>query len=96
MSRQAGRLDAAREFYQQGLDIAKKLAAADPANAQAQRDLSVSYEKLGDVSQQAGRLDAAREFYQQGLDIRRSWRPPTPPMPRRSAICRSRATSWGT
>ena len=34
MSQHAGRLDAAREFYQQGLDIRKKLAAADPADAQ--------------------------------------------------------------
>jgi len=69
VSQQAGQMDAAREFYQQYLDIAKKLAAADPANAEAQRDLSVSYQRMGDVSQQAGRLDAAREFYQQYLDI---------------------------
>ena len=31
------------------LEFFEKLAADDPQNAEAQRDLSVSYEKLGDV-----------------------------------------------
>ncbi len=36
----AGDLAAARAAYQAGLDIAVRLAAADPANAQWQRDLA--------------------------------------------------------
>jgi tetratricopeptide (TPR) repeat protein len=60
---------AAREAYQKGLDIRLKLAQADPTNAQAQRDLSVSYEKLGNVNRQLGNVPVAHEAYQKDLDI---------------------------
>ncbi len=69
VSRQAGRLDAAREFYQQGLDIAKKLAAADPADAQAQRDLMVSYYKLTQLFQAAGDFETAIQDCEQGIAV---------------------------
>ena len=46
-----------------------RLAAADPANTQWQRDLSVSHNKLGDVAAAAGDLAAARTAYQAALDI---------------------------
>jgi hypothetical protein len=36
-----------------------RLAAADPANTEWQRDLSVSHNKLGDVAVAAGDLAAA-------------------------------------
>jgi hypothetical protein len=39
----AGDLGAARAAYQASLDIRVRLAAADPANAEWQRDLSVSH-----------------------------------------------------
>jgi len=45
-------------------------AAADPASAEWQRDLSVSHSKLGDVAAAAGDLTAARTAYQAALDIR--------------------------
>ena len=45
-------------------------AAADPANTEWQRDLSVSHNKLGDVAVAAGDLAAARTAYQASLDIR--------------------------
>ena len=45
-------------------------AAADPANTDWQRDLSVSHDKLGDVARAAGDLTAARAAYQASLDIR--------------------------
>ncbi len=45
----AGDLTAARTAYQAGLDIATRLAAADPSNTQWQRDLSISHNKLGDL-----------------------------------------------
>ena len=50
-------------------DIAVRLAAADPANTEWQRDLSVSHDKLGDVAVAAGDLAAARAAYQASLDI---------------------------
>ena len=41
-----------------------KLAAADPPNARRQRDLSVSYEKLGDVKLQQGDTSGAVAAYE--------------------------------
>src|SRR5205823_2634946 len=51
------------------LAIAEKLAAADPKNAEWQRDLSVSYNKLGDVAVAAGKLDEGRTAFERGLAI---------------------------
>jgi len=51
--------------------IAKKLAAGDPTNSQWQRDLSVSYEKLGDVAVTQGQLEEARAAYGEDLAIRK-------------------------
>ena len=64
-----GPLTAARKVYQQALEIAQKLAAADPSDAQAQRDLSVSYDNLGDVQLQSGQVTEALGSYQKGLEI---------------------------
>jgi hypothetical protein len=55
-----------RAIHQQ----AESRAAADPANAGWQRDLSVSHNRLGDVAVAAGDLAAARAAYQASLDIR--------------------------
>jgi tetratricopeptide (TPR) repeat protein len=65
----AGDLAAARAAYQASLDILIRLAAADPANIEWQRDLSVSHIKLGNVAIAAGDLAAARAAYQAALDI---------------------------
>jgi hypothetical protein len=69
VARAAGDLAAARAAYQASLDIAVRLAAADPANTTWQRDLSVSHNKLGDAAVAAGDLAAARAAYQASLDI---------------------------
>ena len=69
MAAAAGDLTAARTAYQASQDIATRLAAADPANTQWQRDLSVSHHKLGDVAIAAGDLTAARTAYQASLEI---------------------------
>jgi tetratricopeptide (TPR) repeat protein len=45
------------------------VAEADPGNTQAQRDWSVSLERLGDLAEAEGDLSAARHAYQQSLDI---------------------------
>ena len=83
--------------YQASLDIRARLAAADPANTDWQRDLSVSHNKLGDVAAAAGDLTAARDRLP-GRPGHRApgWPPPTPPTPNGSATCRSATTSWGT
>ena len=56
-------------LYRDGLAIAQRLAAADPGNAQAQRDLSVSYNQLAGVLQTGGQLGEAQRLYRDGLAI---------------------------
>ncbi len=59
----------AREVYMRMLDVS--LEFTDKFSGfWAQRDLSVSYEKLGDISTSSGDLNGAKEYYQKGLDIR--------------------------
>jgi tetratricopeptide (TPR) repeat protein len=67
---QAADLAAARGRYEQSNALCEKLAAQNPDSAQAQRDLSVSFNKLGDVAKQAGDVAAARGRYEQGLAVR--------------------------
>ncbi len=64
---QSGDLAAARKQLQAMRQQAQTQAAADPADHQWQRDLSIIHTSLGDV---AGDLTAARAAYQAGLDIR--------------------------
>jgi hypothetical protein len=56
--------------YQAGLTIREGLAKRDPANAQWQRDLSVSNNKIGDVLVAQGDGPGALAAYQAGLTIR--------------------------
>ena len=48
----------------------ERLASSDPENAAAQRDLSVSYSKLGDVCVAQGDLAGAKGYFEQSRDIR--------------------------
>ncbi len=66
-----GDLEAALRSYQDGLNIAQKLAREDPSNKELQRDLSVSYNKIGDIQKAQGDLAAALKSYQDGLAIRK-------------------------
>ncbi|MBV9011564.1 MAG: CHAT domain-containing protein [Pseudonocardiales bacterium] len=50
-------------------NVAANRAAADPGNAQAQRDLSVSHNNLGDLAMAVGDSAGAQEHYQAGLEI---------------------------
>ncbi len=47
----------------------RPLATADPGNAQWQRDLSVSWDKLGDVRVAQGNLAGALQAFTAGKDI---------------------------
>src|SRR5262249_60111511 len=49
--------------------IWERLGQADPSSAQAQRDLSVSHERLGDVQLRLGDSKAALAAYQKALEV---------------------------
>ena len=57
-------LRAARERFDQSLEIRKHLALAKPASAEAQRDLFVSYFRLGRVTGEAQWWSKALEIAQ--------------------------------
>jgi tetratricopeptide (TPR) repeat protein len=63
-------LAAALQSYSDSLAIAERLAKADPGNAGWQRDLSVSYNKVGGVQVAQGDLKAALKSYSDSLAIR--------------------------
>ncbi len=64
-----GKLPGALTAYRDSLAIAERLAKADPGNAGWQRDLSVSYNKVGDVLVAQGNLPEALTAYRDGLAI---------------------------
>ena len=47
----------------------ERLAAADPGNAQYQRDLTVSHSKLGDLAVALGDTTTAEQHYRTDLSI---------------------------
>jgi hypothetical protein len=65
-----GDLGGARRSYEQALEVAEKLARANPSSAAAQRDLIVSYWKLaqvtGDKSWWKRALDVAETLHREG------------------------------
>jgi tetratricopeptide (TPR) repeat protein len=62
-------VEKALEQYRESLKIRQRLAAADPRDARAQRDLSVSFDNIGDVLLQQGEVEKALEQYREGLKI---------------------------
>src|SRR5262249_24063037 len=60
----------ARREYQLASDLSKRLAEADPKDPQAQRDLSISFDRIGNVLLQQGDMEKALEQYRKGLKIR--------------------------
>jgi hypothetical protein len=64
-----GALGVALKSYQAGMTIAQKLAAADPGNAQWQRDVAVSCWKLAKLGSLAGSIESRRELLRTGLAI---------------------------
>jgi tetratricopeptide (TPR) repeat protein len=65
-----GKLDEALKAYRDSLAIRERLAAADPSNTEWQRDLSVSYDKIGNVLVAQGKLDEALKAYRDSFAIR--------------------------
>jgi tetratricopeptide (TPR) repeat protein len=68
VSLRAAKLPEAIRHYREYLRIAERLAA-DPANAEGRRDLSIAYEILGDVSLRQDNPADAIKYYRQDLDI---------------------------
>ena len=67
---QLGATRKAFERYQEAMTILKSRVEAEPDRADYQRDLSVSYNKLGDLLRALGQGEQARQSYQQALEIR--------------------------
>jgi tetratricopeptide (TPR) repeat protein len=61
---------AAQTRVQEKLRVAQDRAEADPSNLGFQRDLSVVYERLGDLARVVGDAAAAVHNYNEGLEIR--------------------------
>ena len=65
-----GDLSAALTSYRASHTIRERLAKADPGNAEWQRDLSVSEQRVGDVQRAQGDLPAALTSYRASHAIR--------------------------
>ncbi|HYM97673.1 MAG TPA: tetratricopeptide repeat protein, partial [Candidatus Sulfotelmatobacter sp.] len=65
-----GFTDRARERYQRLMEGHERLAAGEPDRADYQRDLSLLYNKLGDLYRALGQGEQAREAYSKSLAIR--------------------------
>ena len=57
-----------KSAYQASLDIRERLARADPSNAGWQRDLFVSYYKLGEIARKTGK-PAWRDYWQRAYEV---------------------------
>ena len=57
-----GNLARARAVYASAVEIAVPFAEAGPKNAEWQRDLSASYDRIGDVLRVQGNLQAALDW----------------------------------
>ncbi len=64
-------LSGALSRYEEGLEIARRLMAADPSHAERARDVSVSVNKIGDVLRSRNDLSGALSRYEEGLEIAR-------------------------
>ena len=62
-------MPAALKSYHDGLAIIDRLAKSDPGNAGWQHDLSVAYDKVGDVQMAQGDLAGALKSYNDSLAI---------------------------
>jgi tetratricopeptide (TPR) repeat protein len=54
---------------QRALALGEQLVRQEPGRADYLRDLSVSYNKMGDLMRALGQGDAARSFFQKALDL---------------------------
>lgn len=60
----------ARGYYERSRGIREKLAAADPDNLTAQRDVSLIYDRIGNTLMSESRHEEALAIFRKGLTIR--------------------------
>ena len=75
--------------FQAAETTVQRLLKAEPDAPRSQRDLSVSYSKIGDVQSAQGDLSSALSSYNQPWKSHKSWQRAIRPTPTGSAICRS-------
>ncbi|HYO55582.1 tetratricopeptide repeat protein, partial [Archangium sp.] len=68
--RAQGNQEEALRSFSQSLEIAQRLAAQEPDNAQWQHDVSMSFVRLGDMLRDQGNLEEALRYFSQSLGIR--------------------------
>ena len=86
-------LDRAMEHFKSAQATAEHLRALQPETLEWQRDLSVSYDKVGDVKSSQGDLPGALASYQAGLEIRRKLSAADPSRATSGAMLRSATTT---
>ena len=64
-----GKINEARAVFQRCFKIMKKRVNKFPDNLTAQRNLSLSYDRLANLEKAAGNAAAVREFYEKKLEI---------------------------
>ena len=69
-NRLSGDLSTAREYYEKGFEINKRLAERT-YSVQSQKALAASYDNLGDVSMDDGDLTLARTYYEKSFEIKK-------------------------
>jgi tetratricopeptide (TPR) repeat protein len=67
--RQLGMTDDALAQHRRVIELLEKRVRAYPDHANFQRDLSVSYNKVGDLMRSLGQGEQARSYFQKALDI---------------------------
>jgi tetratricopeptide (TPR) repeat protein len=89
-----GNLPEALKSFRDGHAVFEHLAKADPGNALWQRDLSVSYDRIGDMLVAQGNLPEALKSYRDGLAIRDRLAKADPATPAGGATCRCPMPDW--
>ncbi len=65
-----GQIDEAGKSYKHSLQIRQQLAATQRKNAQTQRDLAVSHEKMGRMALNTAKLGEAKHSFEKSLTLR--------------------------
>ncbi|HEV3259350.1 MAG TPA: CHAT domain-containing protein [Gemmataceae bacterium] len=68
--RQLGMTDDALAQHRRVIELLEKRVRAYPDHANFQRDLSVSYNKVGDLMRSLGQGEQARSYFQKALEVR--------------------------
>ena len=74
MQEAQGDLAGALKSYRDGLAIRERLAKSDPGNAVWQRDLAVSFDRVGNVQVAQGDLAGALKSYGDASPSSSAWR----------------------